>query len=75
MNRVKTRSGAIQLAAALMLSLAGYLSALPQVARMMTGAEASEAEHARRRAAVVEAARRLLDGSSKPPGLNDRDSP
>lgn len=42
----------------LILSLAGWWSAVPQVARMLTGPE-SEAEHARRRASVVAAARRL----------------
>ncbi len=43
----------------LLLSLAGYWSALPQVARMVTGATADAEEDARRRAGVVEAARRL----------------
>lgn len=42
----------------LVLSLAGWWSAVPQVARMITGTE-SEAEHARRRASVVAAAQRL----------------
>lgn len=42
----------------LVLSLAGWWSAVPQVARMITAAE-SDAEHARRRASVVAAARRL----------------
>ena len=42
----------------LVLSLAGWWSAAPQVARMLTGAPTEE-EHARRRASVVEAARRL----------------
>ncbi|MFT0846255.1 TetR family transcriptional regulator [Actinomycetaceae bacterium L2_0104] len=42
----------------LVLALAGWWSAVPQVARMLTG-PADEAEHARRRAAVVLAARRL----------------
>lgn len=42
----------------LVLSLAGWWFAVPQVARMITGAP-TEAEHARRRAAVVEAARHL----------------
>ncbi|PSL03109.1 TetR family transcriptional regulator [Haloactinopolyspora alba] len=42
----------------LVLSLAGWWSAVPQVARMFTG-EPTEEEHARRRAAVVEAARRV----------------
>ena len=40
------------------LALAGWWSAVPQVARMLTGPE-SEQEHARRRASVVKAARRL----------------
>lgn len=42
----------------LILSLAGWWSAVPQVARMITG-EDTEAEHARRRASIVTAARRL----------------
>ncbi|PHM65782.1 hypothetical protein Xsto_01729 [Xenorhabdus stockiae] len=42
----------------LILSLAGWWSAVPQVARMLTGSD-SQQEHARRRASVVEAARRL----------------
>lgn len=42
----------------LVLSLAGWWSAVPQVARMITGAESTQ-EHARRRASVVAAARRL----------------
>lgn len=44
----------------LVLSLAGWWSAVPQVARMLTGPE-SDAEHARRRAAVVAAAQRLAN--------------
>jgi AcrR family transcriptional regulator len=44
----------------LLLSLAGYWAAVPQVARMITGATTQDAEEdARRRACVVEAARRL----------------
>ncbi|WP_338883562.1 TetR family transcriptional regulator [Xenorhabdus sp. TH1] len=42
----------------LVLALAGWWSAVPQVARMLTGSE-SQKEHDRRRASVVEAARRL----------------
>ncbi|MEC5318677.1 TetR family transcriptional regulator [Brenneria populi subsp. brevivirga] len=42
----------------LILALAGWWSAVPQVARMFTGRD-DDAEHARRRASVVEAARRL----------------
>jgi AcrR family transcriptional regulator len=42
----------------LVLALAGWWSAVPQVARMLTGPESAD-EHARRRASVVEAARRL----------------
>lgn len=42
----------------LILSLAGWWSAVPQVARMLTGSP-TEHEHARRRASVMEAARRL----------------
>ncbi|MBA0051130.1 TetR family transcriptional regulator [Streptomyces sp. AJS327] len=43
----------------LVLSLAGWWSAVPQVARMLTGEAGDDAEHARRRASVVAAARRL----------------
>jgi hypothetical protein len=44
----------------LLLAVAGYWAALPQVARMITDTNANEAdETARRRAGVVEAARRL----------------
>jgi AcrR family transcriptional regulator len=44
----------------MLLSLAGYWAALPQVARMITGATSdAEADNARRRACVAEAARRL----------------
>jgi len=44
----------------LVLSLAAWWFAVPQVARMLTGADADDpGELARRRAAVVEAARRL----------------
>jgi len=42
----------------LVLSLAGWWSAVPQVARMITGCD-DATEHARRRASVIEAARRL----------------
>ncbi len=42
----------------LVLGLAGWWSAVPQVARMMARPE-SDAEHARRRASVIAAARRL----------------
>ncbi|MBE1237965.1 TetR family transcriptional regulator [Phaeovibrio sulfidiphilus] len=42
----------------LILALAGWWSAVPQVARMFTGCD-DDAEHVRRRASVVEAARRL----------------
>lgn len=42
----------------LILSLAGWWSAVPQLARMFTGQD-DEAEHVRRRASVVAAARRL----------------
>ena len=48
----------------LLLSLAGYWAALPQVARMITGATTDDpAEDARRRAHVVEGARRLASPS------------
>jgi AcrR family transcriptional regulator len=44
----------------LIAALAGYWTAMPQVARMMTGSAGDQAtEHDRRRAAVAEAARRL----------------
>jgi AcrR family transcriptional regulator len=53
----------------LLLSLAGYWAALPQVARMITGTGADDAaEDARRRAAVVEAACRLVS----PPAQADQ---
>ncbi|WP_437611836.1 TetR family transcriptional regulator [Erwinia sp. V71] len=42
----------------MILGLAGWWAAMPQVARMFAGAE-DEQEHIRRRAAVVQAARRL----------------
>lgn len=42
----------------LILALASWWDAAPQVARMITGPE-SEEEHARRRASVIAAARRL----------------
>ncbi|MER6562677.1 TetR family transcriptional regulator [Streptomyces sp. NPDC001027] len=45
----------------LVLSVAGYWAVLPQVARMITGADTDDAaEDKRRRAGVVEAARRLV---------------
>lgn len=47
----------------LVLALAGWWSAVPQVARMITGPE-TDAEHARRRASVVSAARRLASPGS-----------
>lgn len=47
----------------LVLSLASWWSAVPQVARMIAGAT-DDAEHARRRASVVAAARRLAARSS-----------
>ena len=50
----------------LVLSLAGWWSAVPQVARMITGPE-NESEHDRRRASVVAAARRLANPSSTEP--------
>lgn len=43
----------------LILGVTGYWSMLPQVARMVTGSNGGQPELARRRAAVVEAARRL----------------
>jgi AcrR family transcriptional regulator len=51
----------------LLLSLAGYWAAVPQVARMITGATTDDAqEDARRRACVVEAARRLASPTQNP---------
>ena len=44
----------------LVLSMAGWWSTVPQVARMLCGPPSDE-EHVRRRAAVVAAARRLAD--------------
>lgn len=44
----------------LLLSLAGYWAVLPQVARMITG---TDFDNDRRRAAVVEAARRLVSAT------------
>lgn len=52
----------------LLLSLAGYWAALPQVARMITGATPDPEEDARRRASVVEAARRLISPAPSGPG-------
>jgi AcrR family transcriptional regulator len=50
----------------LLLSLGGYWANLPQVARMITGASADDPdEDARRRACVVEAARRLVSVRSQ----------
>lgn len=43
----------------LILGVAGYWSMLPQVTRMVTGVDGGAAEQARRRGAIVEAARRL----------------
>jgi AcrR family transcriptional regulator len=46
----------------LLLALAGYWAVLPQVARMMTGGNVNDqAEMSRRRASIVEAARRLVE--------------
>jgi AcrR family transcriptional regulator len=55
----------------LLLSLAAYWAALPQVARMITGAPLDPDEDARRRASVVEAARRL----ASPPRPNPQERP
>ena len=44
----------------MLLSLAAYWAAMPQVARMITAHHAGRDEKARRRAAVVDAARRLV---------------
>jgi len=44
----------------LLIALAAWWASVPQVARMLTGADADDpTEHARRRACVVQAARRL----------------
>ncbi len=43
----------------LLLGIVGYWTLLPQVTRMVTGTSQPEADHARRRAVIVEAARRL----------------
>jgi AcrR family transcriptional regulator len=52
----------------LLLSLAGYWATVPQVARMITGSTTDAAkEDARRRAGVVEAARRLTNPTSNLP--------
>jgi AcrR family transcriptional regulator len=46
----------------MLLALAGYWSVLPQIARMITGADTDDrAELERRRTSVVEAARRLVE--------------
>lgn len=50
----------------LLLSIAGYWALLPQVSRMVTGVNPEDpAEDARRRAAVLEAARRLACASPR----------
>jgi AcrR family transcriptional regulator len=50
----------------LLLSIAGYWAVLPQVARMITDATTDDAsEDARRRACVVEAARRLVPAQAQ----------
>lgn len=49
----------------MLLSLAAYWAALPQVARLITTVDAGGAELARRRAAVVEAARRLVSPATQ----------
>jgi AcrR family transcriptional regulator len=52
----------------LVLSLAAYWAMLPQVARMITGTGADQAEeHSHRRASVVEAARRLVNPAQDEP--------
>jgi len=52
----------------MVLALAAWWSAVPQVARMLSGPIADpQTERARRRSAVIEAARRIADpGSSSP---------
>jgi hypothetical protein len=52
----------------LLLCVAGYWAALPQVARMITGADVDDL---RRRAAVVEAARRLVSIGEDSKNLGD----
>ena len=55
----------------LVLSLAGWWATVPQVAKMITGAEETDgAEDARRRASVVEAVRRMAVPTGLPTGRN-----
>lgn len=56
----------------LVLALAGWWSAVPQVARMITGPESPE-EHARRRASVVRAAEKLA-ATEKPSAAEKLDA-
>jgi AcrR family transcriptional regulator len=60
-NGVLTTAIAPDLLNFLLLSIAGYWAVLPQVARMISGVSADKEEIARRRASVVEAARRLAN--------------
>lgn len=55
----------------LVLSIAGWWSTVPQVARMLCG-PLSEEEHARRRTAVVRAARRLAAPGAPAPQDDNR---
>ncbi len=55
----------------LVLSLAGWWATVPQVAKMITGAEETDgAEDSRRRASVVEAVRRMAVPTGLPTGRN-----
>jgi AcrR family transcriptional regulator len=65
-NGVLTTAIAPDLLNFLLLSLAGYWAVLPQVARMISGVSADKEEVARRRASVVEAARRLTNHAPDP---------
>jgi AcrR family transcriptional regulator len=65
-NGVLTTAIAPDLLNFLLLSLAGYWAVLPQVARMVSGVSADKEEIARRRASVVEAARRLANHAPDP---------
>jgi AcrR family transcriptional regulator len=70
---VLTASIAPDLLDFLLLSLAGYWAVVPQVARMITGATIDDAQKdARRRASVVEAARRLASPARDPSQFEQR---
>jgi AcrR family transcriptional regulator len=67
-NGVLTTAIAPDLLNFLLLSLAGYWAVLPQVGRMISGVSDGTEEIARRRASVVEAARRLANHAPVPAG-------